>query len=344
VFHFGCGTVEIPELPPGVKGYREVFFVTDREPAGISAFRDRPARNEQVSYGRTIVSIPESHEIGELERPWQLRFVGWSQDESISKHITIADRELLDVEGFRDAVARAIDDSPEESAFVFIHGYNVSFDESILRTGQLAWDLKFRGPAITYSWPSAARTGGYVSDMDIAEWAAPHLRDFLLSLRTTTGTRMVHLIAHSMGGRVLTRALEQLTASAASDTLPQFQEVVLAAPDTNVDVFAQLAPAMRRRSERVTIYSSTRDRALLISAAIRGQGARVGGNASEVPGFQGVDVIDSTLASASLLGHSDFAESPPLLDDLALLIRQRLGPDKRSVRLERSGEIWVLKP
>ena len=44
-----------------------------------------------------------------------------------------------------------IDDSPEKSAFVFVHSFNVNFDEAVLRAGQLAWDLHFRGPAVAYS-------------------------------------------------------------------------------------------------------------------------------------------------------------------------------------------------
>jgi esterase/lipase superfamily enzyme len=227
---------------------------------------------------------------------------------------------------------------------VFIHGYNVSFDEAVLRTGQLAWDLKFAGPAITYSWPSADRTRRYISDLEMAEWSAPHLQAFLQDLRTRTRPRTIHLIAHSMGARVLTRALERLVSSSrAPDSTTVFQEVVLAAPDMNAQIFTQLAPALRSGSNRVTIYSSARDLALRVSAAIRGEAPRVGGDVT-ARAFRGFDVIDGTRIGSSLLNHSTFAEDPLLLNDLALLFRQRLGPDERSISLERSGDVWVFRP
>lgn len=331
-----------PPLPAGIKGIREVYFVTDREPAGSAAFGDEASKDEQMTYGRTVVSIPDNHEIGELERPWQLWSI--SLPEVDTKHIVIADRQRVSADQFHENLRAAIDDAPERSAFVFVHGYNVSFDEAVLRTGQLSWDLKFRGPAITYSWPSAGHTAKYLSDVEMAEWTAPHLEAFLRNLRSATGARKVHLVAHSMGGRVLTRALERITHSKGDRPLPRFQEVVLAAPDINAAVFAQLAPALEEGSDRVTIYSSSGDLALRISAAIRGEGVRVGGTPAASNVFRGFDVIDATHIKASLLGHTYFAESSQLLNDLALLIKQGLGPDERSVTLERSGVIWVFKP
>ena len=55
------------------------------------------------------------------------------------------------------------------------------------------------------------------------------------------------------------------------------------------------------------------------------------------------DVIDATKVRDSLLGHSYFVTSPLLLNDLALLIIQGLGPDDRAVYLERSGPVWVFR-
>jgi esterase/lipase superfamily enzyme len=41
-------------------------------------------------------------------------------------------------------------------AFVFIHGYNVSFDAAVKLTAQLSRDMRFPGAPILYSWASAA--------------------------------------------------------------------------------------------------------------------------------------------------------------------------------------------
>jgi esterase/lipase superfamily enzyme len=313
-------------------GYREVFFATDRKRIAEGSFENSANDSGDVAYGRTIVSIPATHLTGELERPWTLFTIQLRED--AASHILIAKRELLPSDSFFTEVNHSIDVSPEGSAFVFVHGYNVSFDEAILRTGQLAWDLRFRGPAITYSWPSADRTGKYLDDIEMAEWTAPHLRKFLEEVRRQTGTRTVHLIAHSMGSRVLGLALQE------PDAAMHFQEIVLAAPDIGPDLFSQLGGAMEADSERVTIYSSRRDVALKLSTLLREGTSRIG---KQVAGLRGADVIDATRVSTSLLGHSYFADSPLILNDLALLLKRRLAPAERSVTLIMSGAVWAFR-
>jgi esterase/lipase superfamily enzyme len=324
-----------------IKGCREVFFVTDRQSVGTAAFGDGPSDKEEISYGRAVVSIPLRHQLGEVERPWRVWVI--ELPEKADRHVMIASREPLEAGLFHAAVEKAIDRSPVKSTFVFIHGYNVSFDEAVLRTGQLAWDLKFRGPAVSYCWPSRGDVEGYLSDIEMAEWTVPHLKRFLRDLRERTKARRVHLVAHSMGGRVLTRALQQLSVSAESINT-RFQEVVLAAPDLNAKILSQLAGAMQEASDRVTIYSSGRDLALQISAILRGESSRAGGKSpSSLKLPASFDVIDATKVRDSLLGHSYFVTSPLLLNDLALLIIQGLGPDDRAVYLERSGPVWVFR-
>ena len=46
---------------------------------------------------------------------------------------------------------------------VFIHGFNVPFEDAIYRTAQLAHDLDFDGAPILYSWPSRGTMLGYVA-------------------------------------------------------------------------------------------------------------------------------------------------------------------------------------
>src|SRR5262249_30812720 len=60
------------------------------------------------------------------------------------------------------------------SALVFVHGYNVSFENAIRRAGQIAYDLNFDGPVFVFSWPSRGRLTGYISDRDTVDVAARH--------------------------------------------------------------------------------------------------------------------------------------------------------------------------
>lgn len=332
---------EWEQIRAGVKGYREVFYATDRVPLTSGSFGTEASDADELRFGRVVVSIPEVHNRGEIERPWTV--FSLSLPEDARKHIVIARRDVLDKETFLNQMAAAIDAAPDRETFVFVHGFNVSFDDAVLRTAQLAWDMKFRGPAITYSWPSAAATASYGSDLDMAELTAPHLALFLQDLRKQTGTRTIHLVAHSMGSRVLTMALDRL-ALMNPKTIDHFQEVVLAAPDINNRVLSQLSAALKAAADRITIYASNRDLALRASAFIRRSQARAGGDARAIQLANTYDIIDATRAKSSLLGHSYFAEDTLLLNDLALLLKERLGPDQRSITLERAGPIWVFRP
>jgi esterase/lipase superfamily enzyme len=177
----------------------------------------------------------------------------------------------------------------------------------------------------------------------MADWTAPHLAAFLHELRKQTSTRTIHLVAHSMGSRVLSMALDRLALADAA-AANHFQEVVLAAPDINNRILTQLSTAIKSEADRVTIYASNRDRALQASAFLRRSQGRAGSDASAIKPAQGYDIIDATRAKSSLLGHSYFAEDTVLLNDLALLLKQRLGPDQRSITLEQAGSIWVFRP
>ena len=108
---------------------------------------------------------------------------------------------------FRNALLLSVDKSSEKDAFVFVHGFNVTFAEAARRTAQLAHDLGFNGAPILYSWPSRATLVGYVGDQDDAELTAGNLRRFLYKIVAESGARRIHLIAHSMGNRALTYAL-----------------------------------------------------------------------------------------------------------------------------------------
>jgi esterase/lipase superfamily enzyme len=323
-------------LPPGVKGYSDVYYATDRARISEGVFGNTSASDQKTTYGRAIVSIPSSHSEGVVERPWSV-FTVQLRGEDSSRDMIIASRAVFDADSFFRQVNTAIDGSPSKEAFVFVHGFNVKFDEAILRVGQLEWDLHFQGPAILFSWPSYGSTGEYVNDFEMAEWSAPHLRNFLLRLRRETRAQVVHLIAHSMGARLLSLAIDRLTEQTAGQPAI-FQQIVLAAPDISVPLFQQLVPALRSSSQHITIYSSERDKALGFSSFIRGGAPRVG---KQITAIAGVDVIDASAVKASLLDHSYFAENPVILEDLKELLIAQLAAAKRFTTLKKKGDIWI---
>src|SRR5205085_4644797 len=173
---------------------------------------------------------------------------------------------------------------------------------------QIAEDLKFDGAAIFYSWPSKAEIKAYPVDETNVRWTVPHLRAFLAQLAETVGTSTIHLIGHSMGNRALTDVLESWTEKQEAT----FRHVVLTAPDIDADTFKELAAAIRPAAQRLTMYSSERDKALMLSKQFHGY-RRAGETVLIV---NGVDTIDASSVDTSFVGHSYATENRTVLQDI----------------------------
>jgi len=298
-----------------------VWYATDRAPTGSTAPNDfyGHARGDGSPPGLGVceVSVPDDHRIAEIERPhwWRLEF-----SEDPARHIVIlSTRPQTDDAFFASLRTRTAAAPPREQAFVFIHGYNVAFDESIRRTAQLAYDLQFKGAAIAYSWPAEDNPLRYTVAEGNALWSVPHLQAFLLRLTAESGARTIHLIGHSLGNRIMADALDRI-AIVAADRLPMFQEVVLTAPDIDLGVFKQIAAAVKKTAGQVTIYVSSRDEALVASARLHAF-ARVGLAPPNPLVVDGVDTIDASSVTTSFLGHSYAQDTTTVLSDLFPLIK-----------------------
>lgn len=229
--------------------------------------------------------------------------------------------------------------SGENDVLLFIHGYNVAFHEAILRTGQLAYDLKFSGHAMLYSWPSKGELSDYMADEDSAIYTAPHLRSVLIRL-TQVKDRNVYVLAHSMGNRPLIMALEDL----GEHSKGRIKEAVFAAPDVNAAIFAQAAGYMRPAANRFTLYASATDKALAASRKLHSF-RRAGDTAGQVTVVDGVDTVDVTPVDKGFfsLNHSYYGGSPEMITELRELF-QGLDASKRRLLQQVSGRgYWKIK-
>jgi esterase/lipase superfamily enzyme len=208
---------------------------------------------------------------------------------------------------FFTQVAAKVAASREKQAFVFVHGFDNTFADAARRTAQLAYDLGFDGAPILYSWPSKGKVGSYPADEATVEWTAPHLQKFLEKVAMETHATTVHLIAHSMGNRAVTAAMSAI-ARDHSGLPPMFKQVFLAAPDIDVGVFRQLARTFPAAAERVTLYASSRDEALVASKRFH-SGPRAGDTGTVITIVPKVDTIDATAVDTGLLGHSYYGDN-----------------------------------
>jgi esterase/lipase superfamily enzyme len=142
-----------------------------------------------------------------------------------------------------------------------------------------------------------------------------------------------------MGNRILMAALDRLALQSAD---LKFRNIVMAAPDINVADFAEVSGIFNRFAGRTTIYSSSRDVALLISKAFHSY-PRVG-EAPPVSLAPGIDTVDASAIHQDVLGHSYFGDSTTVVRDMFLLIKQGLAPPARYLRpaLLQRMQYWVV--
>lgn len=322
-----------------------IFYATDRkrsnsrQPALFygGARLEAEGNSPMLELGACEVSVPFSHQIGELESPvwWKLEF-----RPDPERHVVLMSVVPLDGNRFFSELRTRVSGSPGKEAFVFVHGYNTTFEDAARRTAQIAHDLRFSGAPVLYSWPSQGEVAKYTFDENNIEWTWKHLADFLQALSRQSGASTIHLIAHSMGNRALTKALEVMPKSPS----PLFREVVLAAPDIDAGVFKQMAAAIKGKAERITLYASSKDKALLASKKVHGEPRA--GDSERMVIVDGVDSIDASLADTDFLGHGYVFKNSILLD-IDTLFRQRTPPQQRDkLKPQQTGSLlyWMLAP
>lgn len=325
---------------PGVDYVRvEVFYGTDRARTGLQDPAEFYGGDRgELELGSIIVTVPKGHQVGQLESPvwWKLEF-----EADPAKHIILEDVNPDRKEVILDRINKSVARSEERALLVFIHGYNVTFEDAARRTAQIAYDLPYDGVPVLYSWPANGSLLDYAADEADARWTATHFKGFLRDLVDESGADKIHLIAHSMGNRVLAAALVELRREIEE---PVFNEIVLTAPDIDADVFRRdIAPAILPLADRITLYASSQDKALNLSRSIHGY-PRAGESGPDLVLVEGVETVDASHVDTDLLGHNYFAQTQAVLVDLYNLIRYGSSPDQRNLKQEeREGRAyWVL--
>lgn len=322
-----------------------IFYATDRAKSQIRAqygqvYGPNRSPDGSLSYGTAFVSIPRDHKIGELE---QATFWSFNFHPSAGDYVNLTRVRVQSRSSFFDDMHAAVDISDSKCALVFIHGYNVSFEDAARRTAQMAYDLGFDGPPILYSWPSMGRERDYPADEESIQWTTGHLKNFLEDVARRSGAQRIQIIAHSMGNRALLNALTELSRT---HSPIQFKEIVLAAPDIDAGVFRQIASAATFEAGRITLYASSTDRALALSRRFH-QFPRAGEAGPNIVIVPRVDTVDATTIDTSFLGHSYFADNRSVLGDLFSLIRYDLPPQHRFGLEQQSSNrqvYWKFKP
>lgn len=344
----------------------DVFFGTDRKQEAnrtkwerqLASFGTQSGR--KLILGRALVTVPkQGRSGGQITRPdWDVWVARFSlRNEDLARDFTIFGVDVLDQAEFVKQMQeqRRKSQRYKDQAFVFVHGFNVSFDDALFRAAQMTFDTGFDGVPFVYSWPSIAGLSGYILDRTRAQSAEDHLRNFVELIEKQSGAKTIHLIAHSMGNDPLLRVLRYLSdrpPSGAPARTPRFGEIILAAPDVTRETFEQAVPRIKALGSGMTLYASSNDWALRVSQELLRGEPPAGWVPSTGPlVVSGVDTIDISKASTDFfsLNHSTFADREQLLKDMGGLLEKSTRPPNLRLDLFKAvatpaGNYWRYEP
>jgi esterase/lipase superfamily enzyme len=324
----------------------EVHFATNRliqSPGRLANITDDRG---SLTYGASLVSVPKTnYETADAKLAFVWGPVGINRNPS--KNIFLHDVSTLNPKEFFSEVTQTTK-SNTKKAVLYVHGYNVTFENAIRISAQLKHDMGFDGLALAFSWPSRGNFAQYTVDEANVEWSKTDFIKLVKNLCDQTHIETLNIVAHSMGSRVTTSALISLL-----NDSPGYRkclgELVLASPDIDADFFKRdIIPRLTAHKLPITLYSSSKDVALKASKTIHGKYPRAGESGKEITVVEGVETIDTSEVSDSMFGHSDYAETEILIQDLTALIVKGQRAKQRSKLIPMTYEgsglgYWVLR-
>lgn len=289
---------------------RHVFALTARTPDPEQIFGSE--RAEDTAFGRFTVSIPPDRQAGSLVQP--------RHSPDPTRHFLLSEvRTYSGERDFRSDIGAELRKLPRGSreAVIYVHGFNNSFADGLYRTAQLVHDYQVPGVPLSFSWPSAGNPLAYQYDRDSTLTARDGLEQMIRQVRSA-GADQVTIVAHSMGSFLTMETLRQMAIAPGPDPRDLIDGIILISPDIDIDVFRSQARRIEELPQPFFIFSSERDRALLLSARLTGQAARLG-NTADIDSLAEFDVtvIDvSAFSRGPGLNHFVLGTSPALVQVL----------------------------
>jgi esterase/lipase superfamily enzyme len=264
----------------------------------------------EMHFGICKINVPKKHSTGQIN---------FTRDGRQSSHdyFKVLQAKSLSEDTIIDFLKKT-----KRTPLVFVHGFNVKYQEAVLRAAQIAYDLKYQGPIILFTWPAGAGDG-FFDDKMIARTYENNLKNAQSSIETfkkfmsniQRHDLKINLVVHSMGHQVVLPALKALGDEKSLTTF--INELILNAPDFSANDFTHLIENIKTTSKRVTLYCSYNDKAMTASETYNNN-ERLGACTF----VEGVDTVNVSLIDAlsSGLGHSYYSSRAILTDVFQVLL------------------------
>lgn len=296
-------------------------------------------RGRALSFADIHISIPpdSARKIGEVQWPSSL------PGDPRRNFITTSSK-VFDLKSALDVFHRRLKGSSHGKVILFVHGYNTRFEEAVYRFAQIVHDSKAPAVPVLFTWPSRGQLLAYTYDRESANYSRDALEAVLQAMAKDPAVKEISILAHSMGNWVTMEALRQM-AIRDKRIAPKIKNIMLAAPDVDVDVFGRQIAQIGDKRPPFTLFVSQDDKALAVSRRVWGSEARVGQVDPRKEPYksqfekQRIAVIDLTKSKGSdSANHAKFATSPQVVQMIGRRLAQgQVLTDAKSGLGERVG-------
>jgi esterase/lipase superfamily enzyme len=263
----------------------------------------------QTQFGMCRINVPKNHIVGQIP-------IAKNNRQSSHDYFKFLGAKSYNEETFLEIIKKR-----NRTPLVFVHGFNVRYQEAVMRAAQIAYDLKYQGPVILFSWP-AGSGDGFFDDKFLnktyeqnAKSAVASIVPFKKFLQLLKNAEIkINLGVHSMGHQMVLPALKDL---GNESDVHLVNELILNAPDYHADDFVELTDVIKNLARRMTLYCSFNDKAMIASKTVN-NGDRLGAcTYSENVDSINVSLIDDDTFA---LGHGYYSSRAILNDIFQLLL------------------------
>lgn len=316
---YGCAgrpkdvIVPVAETAPAASKV-DMLITTTRARSAVPGEMFNGERAAAPSFADLTISIPPAsvRKVGEVAWPRRL------PSNPATDFATLKADEISreQAQSWLNATVRKNKDG---SVLVFVHGFNNRFEDSVYRFAQIIHDSGVNSAPVLVTWPSRGELLAYGYDRESTNYTRNALEQLFQYLANDPQIKDVSILAHSMGNWLALESLRQMAIR--NGQLPEkFHNVMLAAPDVDVDVFRQQIADMGKQHPQFTLFVSRDDKALAFSRRVWGGVSRLGSIDPEQAPYKQeladskIKVIDLTkIKSGDSLNHGKFAESPEIV-------------------------------
>ncbi|MDB5285267.1 MAG: alpha/beta hydrolase [Mucilaginibacter sp.] len=232
----------------------------------------------------------------------------------------------------------------------FVHGFHTNLNGALqsvcdLENHYINKDSPIKH-IVVFTWPAMNKLLRYRSDARDAElsgftlarcyqmlidfFRALFLKDYDSPPLDPCG-KNIHLLAHSMGNRVIENMMIELNRQKGDNITALFKEVILAASDVDWQIFEDPRAfySIVNICQRVTVYYNTRDLALVVSETTKNAYNRLGKfgfrDCHKVPSHvYSVDcsgLKDQSTSETEIVQHWYYKESPKAVIDIIQVLK-----------------------